>query len=192
MKKTAGPGRLPEYYKLMRSLLWQNVRRTSSGELAASLGVSPSTVRKDLERFEGCSRSGYGIDVAALFRSVGKSLGTGRVRNAVMLTENRQGSEHSASQFELLGVMIAARCDSDDVLDTIGSLKPEILVICGCSAPGQIPGIASAAVRMGVRGILDYTGSDLSGAGCPVARVDPVGAMTDLIFQMTINEKENS
>ncbi|MBO4413902.1 MAG: hypothetical protein IKX86_00790 [Clostridia bacterium] len=191
MKKAEGAGRLPEYYRLMRSLLWQNVRRTSSIEIASRLGVSPSTVRKDLEQFSGCSRSGYGIDAAALFRAIGKTLGMGRVRTAVVFSDKEKSDGPVYSQFEILGVMDAGRCDAGDIAEKIRALKPEILIIRDCADPGKMPEIVSRAVGMGIRGILDYTRSDLGDIGCPVVRVDPVDAMTDLIFQMTCNEKES-
>ena len=68
--------RLPVYLRVLRTLADEGVRTVSSEDLAASCGVSPAKLRKDLSHLGSYGTRGVGYDVAFLEYHISRELGT--------------------------------------------------------------------------------------------------------------------
>lgn len=68
--------RLPVYLRVLRSLDEEGVRTVSSEDLAASCGVSPAKLRKDLSHLGSYGTRGVGYDVSFLEYHISRELGT--------------------------------------------------------------------------------------------------------------------
>ena len=68
--------RLPVYLRVLRTLGEDGVRTVSSEDLAASCGVSPAKLRKDLSHLGSYGTRGVGYDVAFLEYHISRELGT--------------------------------------------------------------------------------------------------------------------
>lgn len=58
--------RLPQYYRLFKRLVEENIMRTNSREISEEIGVDSATVRRDFSLFGELGRRGYGYDSLAL------------------------------------------------------------------------------------------------------------------------------
>ena len=67
--------RLPKYYRYLADLLARDIQRISSKELSEIIGFTASQIRQDLNNFGGFGQQGYGYNVEALHREIGKILG---------------------------------------------------------------------------------------------------------------------
>ncbi|MFV0556802.1 MAG: redox-sensing transcriptional repressor Rex [Lactovum sp.] len=54
--------RLPQYYRLFKKLVEENITRTNSREISEKIGVDSATVRRDFSLFGELGRRGYGYD----------------------------------------------------------------------------------------------------------------------------------
>lgn len=68
--------RLPRYYRYLSELLAKDIVRISSSELSKLMSVTASQIRQDFNKFGGFGQQGYGYNVEALHREIGKILGT--------------------------------------------------------------------------------------------------------------------
>ena len=67
--------RLPRYYRYLRELLNQDIRRISSNALSEMMGVTASQIRQDFNYFGGFGQQGYGYNVEYLIEEIGNILG---------------------------------------------------------------------------------------------------------------------
>lgn len=162
--------RLPLYYRTLRALCAAGCKRTSSGELAATMGLTAPQVRRDLGCFGGFGQKGYGYNVPRLLDKIGQVLGAADGYRAVLIGRPPLPSpDGSLPFFEGCGVRLLA------VFATNGSPEGEdfpILPLADAPAfcresgvdiavlAGQVPGmeaLAAALAAAGVRGILNMT-----------------------------------
>ncbi|MCW2811767.1 MAG: redox-sensing transcriptional repressor Rex, partial [Friedmanniella sp.] len=68
--------RLPVYLRVLSSLTARQIATVSSGELAATAGVSPAQLRKDLSYLGSYGTRGVGYDVAYLQFELGRVVGS--------------------------------------------------------------------------------------------------------------------
>ena len=64
--------RLTRYYRFLSDLLKKDVTRISSRELAQLMQLTASQIRQDLNCFGGFGQQGYGYNVAALYKEIGR------------------------------------------------------------------------------------------------------------------------
>lgn len=67
--------RLPRYYRVLRTMIGEDRLRTSSGELARRMQLTPSQVRQDFSNLGGVGTQGYGYNVKDLYSAVGARIG---------------------------------------------------------------------------------------------------------------------
>lgn len=67
--------RLPRYYRYLRELLNQDIKRISSSALSKMMKVTASQVRQDFNFFGGFGQQGYGYNVEYLLNEIGDILG---------------------------------------------------------------------------------------------------------------------
>lgn len=58
--------RLPQYYRLFKNLVDENVTRTNSTIISEKIGVDAATIRRDFSLFGELGRRGYGYETLAL------------------------------------------------------------------------------------------------------------------------------
>ena len=83
--------RLPRYHRFLRELADSGVVRISSGDLAAKMGLTASQIRQDLNCFGGFGQQGYGYNVQSLYEEIGKILGLGTHRRAILIGAGNLG-----------------------------------------------------------------------------------------------------
>ncbi len=67
--------RLPRYYRYLRELLNQDIKRISSNALSKMMKVTASQIRQDFNFFGGFGQQGYGYNVEYLLNEIGDILG---------------------------------------------------------------------------------------------------------------------
>ncbi len=80
----AAIGRLPRYFRCLRTLINNDVMRISSDELAALVGLSASQVRGDLAALGELGQQGYGYSAKTLYAEIASRLGAGDGFEAVI------------------------------------------------------------------------------------------------------------
>ena len=109
--------RLPRYYRYLRKLLSEDVRRISSVGLASRMGVTASQIRQDLNCFGDFGRQGYGYNVAELYDIIGELLGVEEKYRAVIIGAGNLGRFLATSKtFMTRGVYLKAIFDVDENL----------------------------------------------------------------------------
>ena len=83
--------RLPRYHRFLKELADNGVVRISSGDLAAKMGLTASQIRQDLNCFGGFGQQGYGYNVQSLYEEIGRILGLGTHRRAILIGAGNLG-----------------------------------------------------------------------------------------------------
>lgn len=77
--------RLPRYYRYVKQLEQDGVKRVSSAELAKNLGVTASQVRQDFSNFGEFGQQGYGYSVPKLRAEIASILGLDKQHNIIII-----------------------------------------------------------------------------------------------------------
>lgn len=77
--------RLSFYHRALKRMEKQNIKRTTSMELAECEGINPAKIRKDLSFFGSFGCRGVGYDVQTLKTEIGKILGFSRPWGLVII-----------------------------------------------------------------------------------------------------------
>jgi redox-sensing transcriptional repressor len=110
-------GRLPEYLHVLERLVAEGTRSVSSAELAASAGVSPAQLRKDLSQLGSYGVRGVGYDTEHLAGRIAHALGLTRAWPVIIVGIGRLGQ--ALARYPGLterGFEIAALFDIDPTL----------------------------------------------------------------------------
>ena len=170
--------RLPRYFRYLRELIRQGKMRISSGELSSLMGVTASQIRQDLNCFGGFGQQGYGYNVNYLYARICELLGVGAGINAIIIGAGDMGRALVRSpMFEKRGVDILAMFDVDEALigRTVGGVTVrDMATLTGffeefpvdmavLTIPkDQAAEVADRLVELGISGIWNFTGKDLS------------------------------
>lgn len=77
--------RLPRYYRYVKQLERDGVKRVSSSELAKNLCVTASQVRQDFSNFGEFGQQGYGYSVGKLRSEIASILGLDQQHNIIII-----------------------------------------------------------------------------------------------------------
>ena len=170
--------RLPRYFRYLRELIRQGKMRISSGELSSLMGVTASQIRQDLNCFGGFGQQGYGYNVNYLYARICELLGVGAGINAIIIGAGDLGRALVRSpMFEKRGVDILAMFDVDEALigRTVGGVTVRDMAtlkgffeefpvdMAVLTIPkDQATEVADRLVELGIRGIWNFTGKELS------------------------------
>ena len=170
--------RLPRYFRYLRELIRQGKMRISSSELSSLMCVTASQIRQDLNCFGGFGQQGYGYNVNYLYARICELLGVGAGINAIIIGAGDLGRALVRSpMFEKRGVDILAMFDVDQALigRTVGGVTirdMQTLEAFFAEFPVDmavltIPKdhaaeVADRLVRLGIHGIWNFTGKELS------------------------------
>ena len=175
--------RIPKYYRHLTELSSAGETRISSKDLSKRTGFTASQIRQDLNNFGGFGQQGYGYNVEALRKELGKILGIDREYNLVLTGAGNLG--HALSNykgFKEVGLNIIGVFDvehenpryltrdkmSEDSLDVrpVEELKEfikknnvEIGIITTAKRHAQR--IADIYVEAGIKGIWNFAAVDL-------------------------------
>lgn len=169
--------RLPKYYRYLADLLSKDIQRISSKELSEIIGFTASQIRQDLNNFGGFGQQGYGYNVDALHREIGKILGLDRKYRAILVGAGNLGQALTNytgfrnAGFETVGVfdanprMIGLKIrdheimDSEDIEDFVLNNDIDIAILCIPRNGAQE--VADVLVRAGIKAIWNFAPIDL-------------------------------
>ena len=170
--------RLPRYYRHLTDLHLAGVERISSSALGRSMGLTASQIRQDLSCFGEFGQQGYGYNVEKLRGEIADILGMNRGHTAVILGAGNLGRALMENfHFERSGVALAAAFDvAPEIVGQVRSGVPVYHVdkledylaqnpasIGVLTVPRSVANAtASRLVRAGVRGIWNFTNSELT------------------------------
>lgn len=169
--------RLPRYLRRMTMLERQEVEKVSSTELGERMGLTASQIRQDFNCFGGFGQQGYGYNVKQLREDIGGILGLDRTLSAIVIGAGNLGRALIANfHFSSCGFCLEAAFDTDPAL--IGTTVNGTAILDGASLEAYLTEnhvdvavltmpkafaaeIARLLVRRGVRGIWNFTGTDI-------------------------------
>jgi redox-sensing transcriptional repressor len=142
------------------------------------IGLTASQIRQDLNCFGGFGQQGYGYNVAALRDEIGKILGLENKRRAILIGAGNLGlALVNHLRFADRGFNLCAIFDSDpakigvrardwhvrnsaDIEAFCKAENPEIAILCIPRDAAIV--LADNLVRWGIRGLWNFSHSDLS------------------------------
>lgn len=170
--------RLPRYYRHLTDLHAASAERISSSALGKSMGLTASQIRQDLSCFGEFGQQGYGYNVEKLRGEIADILGMNQGHSAVVLGAGNLGRALIENfHFERSGFLLAAAFDVDPALvgrelsgvpvyhiDTLERYLSEMPASVGVlTVPRSVAApIAERLVRAGVKGIWNFTNTELS------------------------------
>ena len=170
--------RLPRYHRFLKELIASGVVRISSSGLSQLMGLTASQIRQDLNCFGGFGQQGYGYNVQALYEEIGKILGLGKPRKAILLGAGNLGKaichhmDFEARGFHLVGIFdtdpkIIGTIVNGVTVSDIQNLSimcelyhPDIAVLC---IPKEAAiSFSKQLVDAGVKGFWNFSHYDLA------------------------------
>lgn len=164
--------RLPVYLRVLSSLAEDAVPTVSSDDLAASCGVSPAKLRKDLSHLGSYGTRGVGYDVDYLTYQIARALGMTQPWAVVIVGAGKLGQAllayrgFAARGFDIVGVVdsdpkVVGRVIGGHVvspLTDLGSLVSTTGAQIGVIAtPGEAAqAVGERLVAAGIRSILNF------------------------------------
>jgi len=193
--------RLPLYHRALGALADGDVQTVSSDELAATCGVSPAKLRKDLSYLGSYGTRGVGYDVSYLSYHIARALGTAQPWTVIIVGMGNLGQAlMSYRGFVSRGFQIGGLFDMDDeVVGRTFAVQGEQLTVRSAralqrdAAGAHIAVIAVPAdaaqqvcddlVAAGVRSILNFAPTVLNvPEGVEVRKVDLAVELQILAF----------
>lgn len=170
--------RLPRYYRHLTDLALAGVDRISSRTLGDSMGLTASQIRQDLSCFGEFGQQGYGYNVASLRAEMASILAVDQGHTAVLMGVGNLGRALIENfQFSLNGFRLIAAFDVDEQivgteiagtpiyhtsqLEEFAAENPFNVGVLTVPKLAAVS-IAERLVRVGVRGIWNFTNRELS------------------------------
>ncbi|NLG53810.1 MAG: redox-sensing transcriptional repressor Rex [Clostridiales bacterium] len=169
--------RMPKYYRYLNDLKNEGVSKISSRKLAESMGLTASQVRQDFNCFGGFGQQGYGYNVDTLHSEIASIIGVNRKHKAIIIGVGNIGRALINNfDFYQCGFTMIAAFDTDKaivgkVLNKIPVLDVSELDAFYAENPFEVAvltlpkayarEIAEHMVRLGVKGIWNFTNLDL-------------------------------
>ncbi|RZI48331.1 redox-sensing transcriptional repressor Rex [Lactococcus kimchii] len=92
--------RLPQYYRLFKSLVDENITRTNSQLISEKIGVDAATIRRDFSLFGELGRRGYGYETQTLRDFFGELLGQDQETHIALIGVGNLGRALLHYQFQ--------------------------------------------------------------------------------------------
>ena len=169
--------RLPRYHRYLEELKNLGVVRISSKELSASMGLTASQIRQDLNCFGGFGQQGYGYNIEQLYNEIGAILGLNNKSKAIMIGAGNLGHAiathiHFDNRgFDLVGIfdnnpaVVGTKVggkvvlSSDELEEFCIIEKPVVAILC---IPAEYAAEnADKLVSLGIKGFWNFTQYDL-------------------------------
>lgn len=170
--------RMPRYYRHLDDLRQLGVERVSSSALGHALGLTASQIRQDLSCFGEFGQQGYGYNVETLREEVAQILGMDQGHTAVIIGAGNLGRALIENfRFSLHGFRLLAAFDVRpdvvgskiavipilhiDQLEEFAARNPVSVGVLTVPKDAAVE-TAERLVRLGVRGIWNFTNMELS------------------------------
>ncbi len=200
--------RLPRYYRFLKELSDSGMVRISSADLSKRMGLTASQIRQDLNCFGGFGQQGYGYNIKVLYEEIGKILGLGTPRKAILLGAGNLGKavchhmDFASRGFEMVGVFDV---NPDIVGETVNGITvshistlptlcnlyhPDIAILC---IPKEAAiELSKTLVSAGIKGFWNFSHYDLALDYDHVAveNVHLGDSLSTLCYKVTSLEKE--
>ena len=193
--------RLPQYIRILSSLLGEGMEVVSSQQLGEMLQVTPAQIRKDLSYFGRFGKQGRGYSVRHLLSGLRQIVGLDRHWNVALVGVGRLGKAIlSYPGLAPEGFEIVAAFDSDrEVIgQTVGNLKVQAvdgldetvtaldITIGIVAVPMQhAQGVIDQLTRCGVKAILNYAPVPLQAPeDVKIRSVDPVLSLQTMTYYL--------
>lgn len=205
MKKKSIPdiviGRLPIYLRLLRRMIKEGRKVTSSQELGERLGISAAQIRKDLSQFGEFGKQGTGYNIEFLANQVEEILKVDRVWDVVIVGAGDVG--HALANyggFHQRGFQIKMIFDNDPA--KIGNAIGDFTVLDNAVMKGRIQEagvkvamiavradqaqeVANQLVEAGVQAILNYAPVNLTvPLDVKVQHIDPAVHLQHMTYYL--------
>jgi redox-sensing transcriptional repressor len=92
--------RLPQYYRLFKSLVDEKITRTNSQTISEKIGVDAATIRRDFSLFGELGRRGYGYETESLRDFFGELLGQDQETHIALVGVGNLGRALLRYQFQ--------------------------------------------------------------------------------------------
>lgn len=195
--------RLPRYYSYMEHLMEKGRKKVSSRELSALVNSSSSQVRQDLSFLGNFGTRGYGYPLDYLHTEIGNAIGVNRNYELIVVGAGHLGQAiANYSYFGKYGFSVKGVFDFDSRLFglemngmTVQSMNQletfickENIQIAALTVSDTIAkGVADRLVKAGIRGIWNFTYTDLE---MPADVVVENVHLLDSLMQLSYREKE--
>ena len=193
--------RLPQYMRILGSLLNDGIQMVSSQQLGEALQVTPAQIRKDLSYFGRFGKQGRGYSVSHLLAELKEIMGLNKHWNVGLVGVGRLGRAIlSYPGFAPEGFRIVAAFDADRRVTgrKIGNLKVQSMdelddtvvdreISIGIVAvPGQgAQDVINRLTECGVKAILNYAPiSPQIQEGVRIRNIDPVLSLQTMTFYL--------
>ena len=200
--------RLPQYIRVLNSLLDEGKEMVNSEQLGEVLQVTSAQIRKDLSYFGRFGKQGRGYNVKHLLVELKEVMGLSRQWNVCLVGVGRLGKAIlSYPGFAPEGFQIIAALDSNRRMigRTIAGLKvqsmteldatvTELGIDIGIAAvPSQhTQGVIDRLVECGVKSILNYAPISPQGqGGVKIRNIDPVLSLQTMTFYL-LNDRPSA
>lgn len=170
--------RLPRYYRFLGELEDQQISKISSRELSERMHLTASQIRQDLNCFGGFGQQGYGYNVSALRKEIGRILGVDKHRKTILIGAGNLGTalavhiNFEKSGCSLIGIFDSNKkivgnplgkltiTDIDDLEKFCRENKPEVAVLC---IPKSVTKeIVDRLTELGVRSFWNFSHYDIN------------------------------
>lgn len=202
--------RLPRYYRFLGMLEEQGIRRISSGELSAKMGLTASQIRQDLNCFGGFGQQGYGYNVTDLRQEIGNIIGLSVPKKTILIGAGNLGRAIlSHMEFTEKGFTITAIFDQDEKLtgevlyglpirpteeleEYCRAQKPTVAILCVPKMASE--NLVKRLVSVGIEGFWNFSHYDI-GVFYPDVAVENVhlgDSLMTLCYEIkSLEEKQN-
>ena len=193
--------RLPQYVRVLTSLLESGEQIVSSQQLGEVLQVTPAQIRKDLSYFGRFGKQGRGYTVQTLLEELKDILGLSRQWNVCLVGVGRLGRAIlSYPGFEPEGFRIVAALDAnprtvgrkvgmltvkpmEDLDTTVTNLNIDIGIVAVPS--GQAQQVIDRLIACGVGAILNYAPVPAQTQGdIKIRNIDPVLSLQTMTYYL--------
>ena len=193
--------RLPQYIRILNSLLLDGKEIVSSQQLGDVLQVTPAQIRKDLSYFGRFGKQGRGYNIRRLLAELKDIMGLNRHWNVGLVGVGRLGRAIlsypglAPEGFQIVAAFDANReivgkrvgnleVQSTDVLDKV--VRDQNITIGIVAVPGPYAqGVIDHLVECGVRAVLNYAPiSPQAQEGVTIRNVDPVLSLQTMTFYL--------
>jgi redox-sensing transcriptional repressor len=196
--------RLPKYYRILKELEEENVKKISSTAISKMLSFTASQVRQDLSNFGEFGHQGYGYDVVYLKEQINNILGLNKVHNVIVVGGGRIGqalANYRGFKEEGFAVLAVFDIKTDGI--NVGEgikvlhmsqleefLKYNNVEVCVIATQKEVAKYVAEQVKaLGIKSFWNFAPCDLSlGADVAVENIN----MSESLFMLAYKNKNLS
>lgn len=167
--------RLPQYYRLFKLLVDEQVTRTNSQLISEKIGVDAATIRRDFSLFGELGRRGYGYETRALRDFFGELLGQDQETHIALVGVGNLGRALINYEFQnrnkmrvtqaydvpenpLVGTTTSTGVPIYDIADFSKNIKDSKIKTAIISVNKEnAQEVADILVKSGIKGILNFS-----------------------------------